>query len=137
MVSIFNIVPVGINYTYPSKFRKEVMINFHESFSIKELKDEYLSNPARALNSFNEKVNKSLREEVIIIEDPDNDWIAEHLLVIERNNLILPLFQWRFDTDERRMMEKVVSEKVNYLAKTSGEKLDSLKRKSNTTMNFL
>jgi glycerol-3-phosphate O-acyltransferase/dihydroxyacetone phosphate acyltransferase len=124
-----HIVPVGINYTYPSKFRKEVMINFHEPFSIKELKEDYIAHPARALLAFNERVDMSLRKEVIIIEDPENDWLAEHLLVMKRNNFILPLFQWRFDTDDRRMMEKTVCEKINYISKASPDILDSLKQK--------
>jgi glycerol-3-phosphate O-acyltransferase/dihydroxyacetone phosphate acyltransferase len=112
-----HIVPVGINYTYPSKFRKEVMINFHESFSIKELKEIYKTNPAKALLSFNERVDASLRKEVIIIEDPENDWLAEHILIMGRNNFILPLFRWRFDDDKRRMMEKTLCDKINHLGK--------------------
>jgi len=124
-----HIVPVGINYTYPSKFRKEVMINFHESFSIKELKEDYQKSPAKALLTFNEKVDSRLRKEVIIVEDPENDWIAEQLLIMGRNNFVLPLFKWRFDSDDRRMLEKTVCEKVNYLSNTSPEKLDFLKLK--------
>jgi glycerol-3-phosphate O-acyltransferase/dihydroxyacetone phosphate acyltransferase len=124
-----HIVPVGINYTYPSKFRKEVMINFHEPFSIKELKEDYKTNPAKALLTFNEKVDSSLRKEVIIIEDPENDWLAEQLLKMERNNCILPFFQWKFSTDDRRMLEKVLCEKINYISKTSHETLESLSKK--------
>ncbi|HUX55365.1 MAG TPA: 1-acyl-sn-glycerol-3-phosphate acyltransferase [Bacteroidales bacterium] len=122
-----HIVPVGINYTYPSKFRKEVMINFHESFSIKELKENYKTNPARALLTFNEKVDASLRKEVIIIENPQDDWLAEQLLIMKRNNHLLPIFQWRFDTDDRRMLEKTVCEKINLISKTSQESLDRIK----------
>jgi glycerol-3-phosphate O-acyltransferase/dihydroxyacetone phosphate acyltransferase len=121
-----HIVPVGINYTYPSRFRKEVMINFHEPFSIKELKEDYKANPAKALLTFNERVDAGLRNEVIIIEDPKNDWLAEQLLIMERNNLILPFFQWRFDTDDRRMLEKNLCDKINYISKTQGEVLATI-----------
>ena len=124
-----HIVPVGINYTYPSKFRKEVMINFHEPFCIKELKEDYKVNPAKALRSFNEKVDSSLRNEVIIIENPQNDWLAEHLLIMKRNNFILPLFQWRFDTDDRRLLEKALCEKINSIGSTSQEGLITLSQK--------
>jgi len=132
-----NIVPVGINYTYPSKFRKEVMINFSDPFSIKELKDVYNAHPAKAFLAFNEKCSASLRKEVIIIEDPKNDWFAEQLLKMERNNLVLPFFQWRFDRDDRRQVEKRVCEKVNQLSKTSSTKLDSLSQKVETYINLL
>jgi glycerol-3-phosphate O-acyltransferase/dihydroxyacetone phosphate acyltransferase len=124
-----HIVPVGINYTYPAKFRKEVMINFHDPFSIKELKDLYKEHPAKALLAFNEKCAAGLRKEVIIIEDPANDWLAEKLFIITRNNLILPFFKWRFDSDDRRMLEKSVSEKINYLSNISQETIASLKQK--------
>jgi 1-acyl-sn-glycerol-3-phosphate acyltransferase len=132
-----HIVPVGINYTYPSEFRKEVMINFHEPFSIKELKDDYKANPAKALRAFNEKVDASLRKEVIIIEDPGNDRLAEYLLTMVRNKYILPFFQWRFDDDTRRMLEKTVCDKINLLSKTSGERLNSLTHNVNTYFNAL
>ncbi len=121
-----NIVPVGINYTYPASFRKEVMINFHDPFSIKELKDIYKENPAKGLRAFNEKCDAGLHEEVIIIEDPKNDWLAEQLLKMERNNMVLPFFRWRFDTDDRRLREKSVTDKINHLTKTSPEALDAL-----------
>jgi len=124
-----HIVPVGINYTYPSKFRKEVMINFHDAFSIKELKESYQANPARGLLAFNEKVDASLRDEVIIIEDPANDWISEQLLKMKRNNFILPFFKWKFDNDDRRLLEKELSEKINYLGREDKPKLDSLNEK--------
>jgi 1-acyl-sn-glycerol-3-phosphate acyltransferase len=123
------VVPVGINYTYPSKFRKEVMINFHDAFRIKDLKDLYKTNPAKALLAFNEKVEAGLKEQVIIIDNPENDWIAEQLLVIGRNNTVLPFFRWLFDSDERRQLEKGISEKINYLSKTSEKDLVSLKGK--------
>ncbi|MDP4222738.1 MAG: 1-acyl-sn-glycerol-3-phosphate acyltransferase [Bacteroidota bacterium] len=132
-----HIVPVGINYTYPSKFRKEVMINFSEPFSIKELKDVYNAHPAKAFLEFNERCSASLRNEVIIIENPENDWVAEQLLKMERNNLVLPFFQWRFDTDDRRQMEKKVSERVNHLNKNSKDTLRSLTAKVEDYVNLL
>jgi len=132
-----HIVPVGINYTYPSRFRKEVMINFHEAFSIRELKGIYEEHPARALLVFTQRCRESLLKEVIIIEDPKNDWLTEQLLKMERNNIILPFFRWRFDTDDRRMAEKSVSEKVNQLTRTSPSDLESLSKKVESYINLL
>jgi 1-acyl-sn-glycerol-3-phosphate acyltransferase len=132
-----HIVPVGINYTYPSKFRKEVMINFHDSFSIKELKDAYTEHPAKALVAFTQKCRESLLKEVIVIEDPKNDWLAEQLLKMERHNMVLPFFRWRFDTDDRRKAEKKISDKVNHLSKTSQADLEALSGKVETYVNLM
>lgn len=132
-----HIVPVGINYTYPSSFRKEVMINFHDSFSIRELKNIYTEHPAKALLAFTEKCDASLRKEVIIIEDPANDWLAEQLLKMERHNIVLPFFRWRFDTDDRMQAEKKVAEKINQLSRTSPSDLSALSQKVEKYTNLL
>jgi hypothetical protein len=121
-----HIVPVGINYTYPAKFRKEVLINFHEPFSIRELQEQYRVSPAKALLVFNQKVEAGLLEQVIIVENPENDWLVEQLLVMGRNNHILPFFKWKFDSDERRLLEKEIAQKINKLDRTSKPALDSL-----------
>lgn len=132
-----NIVPVGINYTYPSSFRKEVMINFHDPFSIKELKEIYDRNPAKAFLVFNEKCMQGLKKEVIIIDNPENDSLAESLLVMERHNMILPFFKWRFNNDARRQREKSVADKINHLSKTSPEDINDLKNKVTEYTNLL
>jgi hypothetical protein len=48
---------------------------------------------------------------------------------MERNNLILPFFKWRFDTDDRRMLEKRLCDKINFLSKSHREILDSVSQK--------
>lgn len=43
--------------------------------------------------------------------------------------MVLPFFRWRFDTDDRRLAEKRVSEKINEMSRTSQENLESLTAK--------
>jgi 1-acyl-sn-glycerol-3-phosphate acyltransferase len=121
-----HIVPVGVNYTYPAKFREEVLINFDEPFSIREMKEIYQANPARALLAFNERIEAGLKRQVIIVENRENDWLAEQLLVMGRNDFVLPFFKWMFDSDDRRILEKNICENINHLSATSKEGLDSL-----------
>ena len=124
-----NIVPVGVNYTYPARFRQEVLINFDDAFSIKDLKEVYDNHPAKALLAFNQKVEAGLRKQVIIVEKPENDWLAEQLLVMGRNDTILPFFKWRFDSEERLKLEKGICDKINHLSNNYPEKLDVLNEK--------
>ena len=132
-----HIVPVGINYTYPAKFRKEVLINFHEPFSIRELQELYKISPAKALLAFNQRVEAGLQEQVIIVKNPENDWLVEQLLIMGRNNYVLPFFKWRFDSDNRRLLEKEIAEKINLIDKTSKTALDTLTSKVRTYFELL
>lgn len=51
--------------------------------------------------------------------------------------MVLPFFKWRFDTDDRRLAEKRVSEKINQLSRTSQEGLESLSAKVENYTNLL
>ena len=124
-----NIVPVGVNYTYPAKFREEVLINFDDPFSIKELKELYESHPAKALIAFNERIEAGLRRQVIIVKNPADDSVAEKVLAMARKDMILPFFKWMFDSDERRQLEKMICDNINTLSETDQKKLELLKSK--------
>jgi len=123
-----HIVPVGINYTHPASFRKEVMINFHEAFSIRELLPAYEENPAKALLQFNARCEAALRDEVVIIDDPADDQVSEDLLAIKRNDMTFPFFGWRFADDRRLRMEKEVADRINSLSKDDPERHQMLKK---------
>ena len=120
------VVPVALNYTHPSRFRKEVMISFHDPIRIKDFKEEYVNNKAKALLSFNRKLEAALRKEVIIIENKKDDWLTEKLFEIFRNNNVISIFIWKTDSDDRRIMEKNISEKINYLSKESDSEIEHL-----------
>ena len=58
-----------------------------------------------------------------------NDWLAEELLKIERNNIIHPFFQWMFRNDDRRKAEKLVADKINHITKKNEENVIHLRIK--------
>lgn len=74
------IVPVGINYTYPQHFRKEVMIGFAEPIKIKSIEFLYQENQAKAIRHLNLQIERGLRENMVIIENPDYDLPVENFL---------------------------------------------------------
>jgi hypothetical protein len=115
-----HVVPVGINYTYPTKFRQEVMIRFHEPIRIQELMDLYKENHAKAYLSFNRLLETAMREEMIIVEDSKNDKIAEYLFEIDRNNNPQAFFKWKSESDDRLTNEKNIADKINKLSENPG-----------------
>jgi hypothetical protein len=54
-----------------------------------------------------------------------------------RNNFVLPFFKWMFRSDERRQLEKAVSEKINHISRTSKETLHLLEKKIRTYTDLL
>jgi glycerol-3-phosphate O-acyltransferase / dihydroxyacetone phosphate acyltransferase len=80
------VVPVGINYTQPAKFRQESMISIGSPMAINKFKQIYLTQPARAMLAFNHELTSALQEQIIIIPEKKQEEILEKILARERAN---------------------------------------------------
>lgn len=74
------IIPVGINYSStPWKFRKPVYIRFGKPFAVNEYRELYERDKARAMNVFTRDLESRMKDQLLIIEDPQNDALVEQL----------------------------------------------------------
>ncbi len=76
------IVPVGVNYTYPDRQRKELMIHFGEPFSTRDLSGD---NRQRSVNNFTATLTEHMAKQLIVVQNPADDLLAERLLVMNRS----------------------------------------------------
>lgn len=109
------IIPVGMNYTHPTKPRKELMITLGKPFPVARFKNQYEENQAVAIRQFNELLAERLRELVVHVADKSRDKIAENLLEIHRNNGTKTRFPWIRSSDEMRISEWKLVERLNAL----------------------
>jgi hypothetical protein len=67
------VVPVGINYSKPDKFRSTAFYNIGEPIPLKELIEEYKLNPSKANNSFLQLLAPKMKELITHINNKEND----------------------------------------------------------------
>lgn len=74
------IIPVGINYSgTPWKFRSRAHIRFGKPINVKEYKEIYENDKARAMNMFTRDLEKQMAQLILIIDDPKNDELVFQL----------------------------------------------------------
>lgn len=78
------VVPVGINYTFPAKFRQEAQISLSQPIALREFKNLYQTAPARAVLGLNQKISVGLQENMVIIPEKKQEAPVEALLARER-----------------------------------------------------
>lgn len=78
------VVPVGVNYTNPKKFRSNLFYNVGEPIRVADFMEEYKAQPARTLNTFIKVLEPKMKELIVHIENPKNDklvgWLEELFL---------------------------------------------------------
>lgn len=71
------VVPVGLNYTSPKKFRSDLVMQFGKPVEMVKFRDAYLSNKAAAINEFTRVMHERMSELVLHIQDPANDGLVK------------------------------------------------------------
>lgn len=124
------ILPIGMNYSHPGKFREEVCISIGKPIPVKDFSNLLNEgNPAKAIQQLNERLYEALEKEMVIIKDPANDVIGSHYLQMARNHY-KPSF-WGFikTTKKRFLAEKRAANDLNYLSETNPQSFEVFKSK--------
>ncbi|MDI1354353.1 MAG: 1-acyl-sn-glycerol-3-phosphate acyltransferase [bacterium] len=67
------VVPIGVNYSNPSKLRSNAFYNIGEPIRVREFIEAYRNNPARANRAFMDVLEPRMKALVTHIQNPDDD----------------------------------------------------------------
>ncbi|MCF8237217.1 MAG: 1-acyl-sn-glycerol-3-phosphate acyltransferase [Saprospiraceae bacterium] len=89
------IQPVGINYTYAERSRKEIMVDFAEPFSLAPYLEGFQDQPNQTLSKVTDRIRVALEKRVVHIDNPDDEVLAEWILQLVRirTRKILPIVE--------------------------------------------
>lgn len=67
------VIPIGVNYNQPDKFRSNVFYNVGKPIYVKDFIEEYKQNPAKTQNRFLQQLEPKMKELITHINDKKND----------------------------------------------------------------
>jgi glycerol-3-phosphate O-acyltransferase/dihydroxyacetone phosphate acyltransferase len=108
----FSILPMGINFTNPTKLRSDIIISAGTPIPIETFEDNFNENPSLAGYKLVKQIEAQLNEQVIIIDNKANDTLSEAVLTIYRNGFKWTL-GWLKHKSERFKDEKRIANWVN------------------------
>ncbi|MBA3680745.1 MAG: 1-acyl-sn-glycerol-3-phosphate acyltransferase [Bacteroidetes bacterium] len=124
------VVPVGINYSQPDKFRSTAFYNFGEPIPVKDYIAEYRENPAKANNNFLQILAPKMKELVTHINNPENDQTVLHVEIICKKDRLKELGLTFRDLHNDFIVLKELTEKVNHAEAEHPEILSEFKTKA-------
>lgn len=106
------IVPVGVNFTNGLQSRSEVMINFGTPLSARSF---YQNGSGHATEAMLEALATALCENMVVVEDPADDVLAEQLFILDRSEREEKIFPVIVDNDANLFREKNIASRINAL----------------------
>jgi glycerol-3-phosphate O-acyltransferase / dihydroxyacetone phosphate acyltransferase len=126
------IVPVGINYTDPKKFRSEVYLKYGPPIQVSEFIELYKTNKALAINQLTAAMDKALKELLIIIPDPKQDAMVGYLEEFHRNDRKILVPAKPFDPEQDFRCSRDLVRAVSDFASNQGDELEKWRKKVET-----
>src|SRR5690606_34707648 len=83
------VIPVGVNYSRPHKFRSKLFYNVGQPLLVKDYIKQYRENPARTMNVFLNDLSIEMKDLVLHIPEPTMDDTVHYAEKLLRNDLII------------------------------------------------
>lgn len=107
------VYPVGVNYSQPNEFRSTLFYNIGEPIAIKDFKDLYHENPARANNRFLQELETRMKGLITHIDNENYDEAVYMAETLRKHELLRQAGLDPSDLADDFEVLKGITEKVN------------------------
>lgn len=125
------VVPVGVNYSQPDKFRSTLFYNVGEPIAVKDYINLYKDNPAKANNLFLHDLEPKMKDLITHINNKEYDGVVLQLETLCKKDLIRQQGLNPRKLEDDYSVTKQLTEKVNAAEIKNKPILDEFKTKSN------
>lgn len=81
------ILPIGLNYSDPTRFRSDVFINIGQPIALTDFREKYNSQSFDTVEELTGLIKQRLAETVIITEDEEEDTLVKQIELLYKNQL--------------------------------------------------
>lgn len=109
------ILPVGINFTYPTLFNRTVMLRVGAPIQVQDYLAKYAIDPKQTHQSLLDDTYSLMKNNIIHVENQDRIHIFEKLVILLRSKFPIPYLPVFVNDNSLLDQEKELAEKVNEL----------------------
>ncbi len=121
------IVPIGLDYSAPKKFRSEVTMRIGESFTIEEYQQQFAEKPRDAVKALTDRIRDSLEKVTIAAKDAEEDRLANGIETIIRKEW--PQALQGAKHEQKYVLSKRVLNALRYFENEKPEEITTLRNR--------
>ena len=131
------IIPIGLNYSNPTRFRSRVFVNVGEPIKASDYLSSFQSDSTEAVLALTDQIKQSLENLIIHTPTDDDDELARHIDIIYKDKLNTAEIQAAPDQEQEFLRVKAIVRSINYFRQTAPELVTALREKINFYMEQL
>ena len=127
----FVVVPVGVNYSEPSKVGSKLFYNVGEPIKVSDYYDDYKKHASKTYNKFLKDLEREMKSLITHINNPENDKVVVQLEQIFMKDLCKHEKLKYNNLEHEFLITKKITEAVNTADKENPELLEQIREKAN------
>lgn len=126
------VVPVGVNYSQPNKFRSTLFYNVGEPIKVKDFIEEYKNNPAKGNKVFIQALEPKMKELITHINNKEYDEVVFKIEALCKKDILKEQGLSYKNLEHDYTIVKQITERVNAAEINNSTVLNEIKVKANT-----
>ncbi|MDW3209470.1 MAG: 1-acyl-sn-glycerol-3-phosphate acyltransferase [Reichenbachiella sp.] len=119
------IIPIGLYYSNPSKFRSKIYVNTGDLIDVKDFKEAYEKDEIAGVQALTQKIRESLESLTITTEDKEQEDLFFKVKRIYKDQLVKKLNS----KEQEFELTKEIANAIQYFKVTFPNKFDAIKEK--------
>ena len=104
-----SILPIGLNYSKPTHFREEVVINIGKPFDSKLYRQQYREDPVAAVNELTSEIQQRLSSLIVVTESRQEDDLVRKIETLYKKKISLSIKENNLDVNLTQNIVKAVN----------------------------
>lgn len=121
------ILPVGLNYSDPSRFRSEVFVNVGEPIAVKDFEAAFAEDPFKAAHDLTDHLKERLEALVIHTETDEEDALARQVEAVYQDKLVKELDLADAEPKEKFIITKGIVQSIKYFEAKDPQRVHALR----------
>jgi len=124
------IVPVGINYSEPEKFRSYIYFQVGEPISVKDYYEDYLQQPAKAILKLTAHIEEKMKLLVPSLLHKENDELIEQLQsILKRQYMVSKKLNYH-NPEHQQEYWRFIIDRLNFLTESNSVSMDAFRKET-------
>ncbi len=121
-----HILPMGLNFSDPHRFRSKLEIRIGQAIPVRNYKSAYEKDSFKAIHELKEQVRKSIEGLIFCVDTPDTDQLIARIESIYKRNFLEKENRHHLELDEEIRISQLVHERVIHFVKNDSSRVENM-----------
>lgn len=121
------ILPIGLNYTAPTRFRSDLFINIGTPVPVASFQEQYRQHPGQATQALTDLLRQRLEELIIHTPSKEEDDLLHQVEALYKDQLLEEFNLSGQKKEEAFLLTKALQESITYFRERQPERIQMLK----------